>query len=57
MARIAAEIKAEEVRLNTPLRPCVVKPLSAAELKGIEEQFLGLKVSSVYEKMKLEVKR
>ena len=42
--------------LNTPLRPCVVKPLSAVELKCIEELFLGLKVSSVYEKMKPEVK-
>jgi hypothetical protein len=44
------------VPLNTPLRPCAVKPLSAVELKGIKEQFKGLKVSSVYEKMKPKVR-
>lgn len=52
MVRIAQKIQPDEVQRNTPLRACVVKPLSPVELKGIEEQFLGLKVSSVYEKIR-----
>ena len=56
MARIAAAIQPDEVPLNTPLRPCPVKPLSPVELKGIEKPFEGFRVSSVYDKMKPEVK-
>jgi wyosine [tRNA(Phe)-imidazoG37] synthetase (radical SAM superfamily) len=52
MARIATEIQPDEVQLNTPLRPCPVKPLSHEELAHIEAHFGGLDVtvSSVYEK-------
>jgi wyosine [tRNA(Phe)-imidazoG37] synthetase (radical SAM superfamily) len=60
LARIAAEIQPDEVQLNTPLRPCGVKPLSVEEMKQIERQFGKLKpeieVVSVYEKMKPEVR-
>jgi wyosine [tRNA(Phe)-imidazoG37] synthetase (radical SAM superfamily) len=58
MARIAKEIQPDEVQLNTPLRPCPVKPLSHEEMERIEAQFKGLDatVSSVYGKMKPEVR-
>jgi len=56
MARIAAEIKAEEVQLNMPLRLCSVKPLMPKEMDQIQEHFKGFKVSSVYEEMKPEVR-
>lgn len=56
MARIAADIQPDEVQLNTPLRPCAVKPLSPAEMAGIQEHFKGFTVSSVYEKLKPEVR-
>ncbi len=56
MARIAEEIQPDEVQLNTPLRPCPIKPLSQEEMERIEKHFKGFKVSSVYEKMKPEVR-
>ncbi len=57
MARIAQKIQPNEVQLNTPLRPCPVKPLSRQEMASIQNQFKGLDatVTSVYEKMKPEV--
>jgi len=56
MARLIKEIKPDEVQINTPLRPCGVKPLSRIELEEIENYFKGLKVVSVYkaEKKKVE---
>lgn len=56
MARIAQKIQPDEVQLNTPLRPCAVKPLSQEQMEGIQEHFKGFEVSSVYEKMKPEVR-
>ena len=56
MARIAQKIQPDEVQLNTPLRPCAVKPLSQEQMERIQEQFKGFEVSSVYEKMKPEVR-
>ena len=47
MARIAADIKPDEVQLNTPLRPCVVKPVSPDELAHIREYFKGLEATTV----------
>ena len=38
-----------QVQVNTPLRPCPVKPLSQAELTAIKELFKPLKVYSVYD--------
>ena len=50
MAKIAGELSPDEVQINTPLRPCAVKPLSPQEIVGIREKFRGLKkVVTVYE--------
>ena len=49
IAKIAKEINPDEVQLNTPLRPCRVKPLPKQELDEIKKYFEGLKVISVYE--------
>lgn len=48
IAGIVREINPDEVQLNTPLRPCAVKPLSRAEIENITEYFKGLKTISVY---------
>jgi wyosine [tRNA(Phe)-imidazoG37] synthetase (radical SAM superfamily) len=50
MASLAREIKADEVQINTPLRPCNVKPLGKEELKKIKEKFSKVKAISVYER-------
>lgn len=49
IARIAREIKADEVQINTPLRPCAVKPLGREEMDGIKKYFKRLPVVSVYD--------
>lgn len=57
MARLAARLSPDEVQINTPLRPCAVKPLDAQELSKIQSEFDGLKeVVSVYERPKPRVK-
>jgi len=56
IARIAKEIKPDEVQLNTPLRPCGVKPLTKSEMDAIEEYFSGLNTVSVYNAEKQDVK-
>jgi wyosine [tRNA(Phe)-imidazoG37] synthetase (radical SAM superfamily) len=48
IVELAKEIKPDEVHINTPLRPCKVKPLSKVELDEIEKSFIGLKTISVY---------
>lgn len=53
MAKIAKMIGPDEVQINTPLRPCGVKPLSKKDLKAIEVSFkkvcgLGTSVVNVY---------
>ncbi|MBN1869785.1 MAG: radical SAM protein [Candidatus Omnitrophica bacterium] len=48
IAQIAKEINPDEVQINTPLRPCDVKPLSRQEIDRIEGYFNGLKTISVY---------
>ncbi len=48
MAKIARELRPEEVQLNTPLRPCAVPPLSPSQMEEIEAAFGGLNVISVY---------
>jgi len=52
MARLAREIKPDEVQINTPLRPCKVKPLPMDELDEIEKAFKGLNTISVYHSTK-----
>jgi len=56
IARMAKEINPDEVQINTPLRPCRVKPLSKAELRTIKGHFNGLNSISVYEAEKKTVK-
>ena len=48
MADLARDIQPDEVQINTPLRPCNVKPLPVEILDEIEKQFNGLKTLSVY---------
>ncbi len=42
------EINPDEVQINTPLRPCKVKPLSEKELDEIEKAFAGFNTLTVY---------
>jgi len=55
MANIARQLSPDEVQLNTPLRPCPIKPLTPDELSVIEKEFTGLEVISVYRALKPEV--
>lgn len=56
MARIAEELSPDEVQINTPLRPCAVKPLTPEEIAAIRQEFTGLKgVVTVYEALRPEV--
>jgi len=50
MAKLAEEIRPDEVQINTPLRPCGVQPLSKNELNEIKKYFTSMKVVSIYEK-------
>jgi wyosine [tRNA(Phe)-imidazoG37] synthetase (radical SAM superfamily) len=53
MARIAEELSPDEVQINTPLRPCNVRPLTPEEVAIIRAKFNGLKqVVTVYEAVK-----
>ncbi len=62
LACIAQEIGADEVQLNTPLRPSSVKPLSEIEMAEIKKVFMAnfgtgvACVRSVYEEEKREYK-
>jgi len=49
LAAIVREIAPDVVELNTPLRPCAVRPLSRAAMAGIAKSFAGLPVVSVYD--------
>jgi len=55
LVRLASAIEPDEVQINTPLRPCAVKPLSVDALKGIQDCFSGLKTLSVYDAEKTPV--
>ncbi|MDP8257854.1 MAG: radical SAM protein [Candidatus Aadella gelida] len=55
MAKVAGKIGANEMQLNTPLRPCRVKPLSRKRMEKIEKYFYGLNVISVYTSEKKKV--
>ena len=56
IAVLAKEIKPVEVEVNTPLRPCPVKPLPPEEISKIKELFKPLKVYSVYDVERPETK-
>jgi wyosine [tRNA(Phe)-imidazoG37] synthetase (radical SAM superfamily) len=49
MAAVAREINADEVELNTPLRPSGAAPLTEAQLEDIKKEFIGLPAKTVYE--------
>lgn len=56
IAGIARDIKPDEVQLNTPLRPCGLRPLSKKELNIIKSNFKGMKVVSIYDAKKKKAK-
>jgi len=49
LANLAREIEPDEVQIDTPLRPCPVKPLSQKEIEKIKSEFKGLNAITVYE--------
>ena len=56
MAKIAKRLSPYEVQINTPLRPCAVRPLAPKDINAIREVFTGFRsVVSVYEASKPEV--
>jgi len=52
IARIAGQIKADKIFINTPLRPSKCRPLSAIQMREIKKVFLnqGLETISVFDK-------
>ncbi len=56
IAQIAKEIRPDEVQINTPFRPCKIRPLPKAERNTIERYFSGLNTVSVYNAEKKGVK-
>lgn len=53
LAELVKSLAADEVQINTPLRPCPVTPLSPADLSQISRSFPGFKrVITVYEASK-----
>jgi wyosine [tRNA(Phe)-imidazoG37] synthetase (radical SAM superfamily) len=56
IAALAREISPDEVQINTPLRPCAVRPLSPESIAKIQREFTNLNnVVTVYEAPKSEV--
>ena len=49
IAGLIHDIGADEIELNTPLRPSFARPLSEAEMTGLKQSFQGLPVKTVYE--------
>ncbi|UCH34958.1 MAG: radical SAM protein [Armatimonadota bacterium] len=49
IAALLSGLKPDEVQINTPLRPCPVTPLPAAELAEVARAFAGTNVVTVYE--------
>ena len=58
IAQIASYLLPDEVQLNTPLRPCTVKPLTPSQMASIKADFASFicPVVTVYEAPKPEVK-
>jgi wyosine [tRNA(Phe)-imidazoG37] synthetase (radical SAM superfamily) len=56
IAKLAKEIGPVEVEVNTPLRPCAVRPLPPEELQPVKRFFEPLKVYSVYDVKRPDVK-
>ncbi len=49
IAEIAKKIDPDEVQINTPLRPCAIKPLTKKQMDVIKRAFLDFKTVSVYD--------
>jgi wyosine [tRNA(Phe)-imidazoG37] synthetase (radical SAM superfamily) len=49
MAAMVRDLGADEIELNTPLRPSAAPPLTDEEMQTVKKSFLGLPVSTVYE--------
>ncbi|OGW75310.1 MAG: hypothetical protein A2Z72_08220 [Omnitrophica bacterium RBG_13_46_9] len=56
IARLAGEIRPDQIQINTPLRPCGVRPLPKKELDRIKGFFKGNNCISVFEAGKKKVK-
>ena len=56
MAEMAEQLSPDEVQINTPLRPCAVKPLPPEDIKTVQKAFSKLKnVLTAYEASRPEV--
>ena len=56
IARIANSLSPDEVQLNTPLRPCAVKPVTPSQMSSIKGKFAkSSNVVTVYEAARPEV--
>ncbi|HOV89109.1 MAG TPA: radical SAM protein [Syntrophorhabdaceae bacterium] len=56
LADMARAIDPHEIQINTPLRPCGVKPLDPDEISSLKEHFKGLNTITVYESEKKQIK-
>ena len=57
IADVVKTLSADEVQLNTPLRPCAVKPLTLSQMAVIKANFSNFRnVVNVYEASRPEVK-
>ena len=56
IAEVARDIKPDEVQINTPLRPCAVKPLDRKEMAEIKKYFKGLPAVSVYDAKRKDIR-
>ena len=56
LAKLAKEINPVEVQINTPLRPCDIKPLAKEEIDKIKKLFSPLQVTSVYDAERPRIK-
>jgi wyosine [tRNA(Phe)-imidazoG37] synthetase (radical SAM superfamily) len=56
IAALAREISPDEVQINTPLRPCAVRPLSPENIAKIQQEFNNFKrVVTVYETLRYKL--
>jgi wyosine [tRNA(Phe)-imidazoG37] synthetase (radical SAM superfamily) len=56
LAAMASRLSPDEIQINTPLRPCPVKPLTAEEIAAIREEFHEFpNVVTVYDTPRPEV--
>jgi wyosine [tRNA(Phe)-imidazoG37] synthetase (radical SAM superfamily) len=56
MAEIARRLSPDEVQINTPLRPCAIRPLDIQQIANIRAAFSGVKnTMTAYEAQRPEV--